>query len=301
MVRILALMAAATLAASAAAANDGTSPPAPSPALWKISDSDSEIYLFAAAPFLPAGEAWRSRAVAAAIDRSETIVFEAPSVDPAARAEAAKIFESAGRYGPSGSLSATLGDEAAAGLAAAAAALGAEPARFDELKPWAAFVILSAELDRTRGADPAGGVEMGVLKEAIGRQRPVRFLDTVDGALRVLTEMPEDDQRALLGHLLADRSRQDAEAAAAFGLWRSGDADAVAALTQSPLKEAAPAAYDRLIAARADLLTERVASLLEKPEEAFVCLSAALVVGADGIAAGLAARGFAVERLDAPR
>lgn len=300
MIRFLALILAASAMAGAAAAKE-KSPPPPAPALWKISDADSEIYLFAAAPFLPAGEAWRSRVVAAAIDRSETIVFEAPSADPAARAAAGKIFQDAGRYTGGKTLSAALGDEGAAGLGAVTAALGAETAQFDALKPWAAFVVLSAELDRIRGADPAAGVEMGVLLEAIGRQRPVRFLDSIGGALSVLTDMPEKDQRALLGFLLADWPRQDAEAAASFASWRAGDADALALQTQAPLMEAAPAAYGRLIAERADLLEERIAALLEKPEEAFVCLSAALIVGADGVAAGLAERGFTVERLDSSR
>lgn len=298
MVRFFALLLIAAAAFGSASAKDKT-PPAPSPALWRISDADSEIYLFAAAPFLPAGEAWRSRTVAAAIDRSETIVFEAPSADPAARAAAGKIFEDAGRYRAGKTLSAALGEDGAAGLAVVASALGAEPAQFDALKPWAAFVVLSAELDRKRGADPAAGVETGVLIEAIGRQRPVQFLDTVESALSVLTEMPEKDQRALLSFLLADRPRQDAEAAAAYAAWRTGDVDAVAASSQAPLKEAAPEAYGRIIASRADLLAGRVAALLEKPEEAFVCLSAALVVGPEGIAARLAELGYAVERLDA--
>lgn len=289
------------LAAAAPALAMDKVPPPPAPAIWKISDADSEIYVFAAAPLLPAGETWRSRVVAAAIDRSESIVFEAPSADPAARAAAARIFQSEGRYGAGGSLSGVLGEEGKQGLAAVAAALGADAAQFEGLKPWAAFVVLSAELDRKRGADPAAGVEAGVLTEAIGRQRPVKFLDTVDGALRVLTDMPEKDQRALLSYLLADWPRQDAEAGAAFAAWRAGDADAIAAQTQAPLKEASPAAYERLVVARADLMEERMAALLELPEEAFVCLSAALVVGEDGVVAGLAGRGFSVERLDAPQ
>lgn len=298
MARFFAVVLIAAAAFGPAAAME-KAPAAPAPALWKVSDADSEIYLFAASPFLPAGEAWRSRAVAAAIDRSETIVFEAPSADPAAQAAAGKIFEEAGRYRAGKTLSGALGEDGAVDLAAVASALGAETGQFDALKPWAAFVVLSAELDRKRGADPAAGVEMGVLLEAIGRQRPVRFLDTVENALSVLTEMPENDQRALLSFLLADWPRQDAEAAAAFAAWRAGAADAVAAQTQTPLKEAAPEAYDRLIAGRAHFLAERVAALLEKPEEVFVCLSAALVVGADGVAARLAERGYAVERLDA--
>lgn len=300
MVRVLAFLAIAVAAAAPAAAKDDAPPPL-SPALWKVSDADSEIYLFAAAPFLPAGEAWRSRAVAAAIDRSETVVFEAPSADPAARAEAAKIFQAAGRYPEGRTLSGALGEDGAASLAAAAGALGADIASFDALRPWAAFVVLSAELDRKRGADPAAGVEMGVLLEAIGRQRPVRFLDTIDGALRVLTEMPGEDQRALLSLLLADWPRQDAEAPIVYAQWRAGDIESVAAGTQEPLRAAAPAAYERLIAARADLLEERIAALLDLPDEAFVCLSAALIAGPDGVAAGLAGRGFTVERIDAPQ
>jgi uncharacterized protein YbaP (TraB family) len=300
MVRIFAalILAIATTPMAAAREKD---PPAPAPALWKVSDGDSEIYLFAAAPFLPAGGAWRSRAVATAIDRSETIVFEAPSADPDARAAAEKIFQDAGRYADGKTLPAALGSAGAAGLATAATALGVDAAAFDALKPWAAFVVLSAEFDHKRGADPAAGVEMGVLVEAIGRQRPVRFLDTVDGALRVLTEMPEEDQRALLAFFLADWPRQDAEAPATYELWRSGDADSLAAQTQLPLKAAAPGAYERLISARADLLAGRIGALLDFPDEAFVCLGAALIVGPDGVAAGLAERGFAVERLDVPR
>lgn len=290
----------ALAAAAAPAAAKEKAPPAPTPALWKVSDADSEIYLFAAAPFLPAGEAWRSRVVASAIDRSETIWFEAPSADQSARAAAGKIFEETGRYAGGKSLSGALGEDGAAGLAGVAAALGAEPASFDALKPWAAFVVLSAELDRKRGADPAAGVEMGVLEEAIGRQRPVQFLDSVEGALRVLTEMPDKDQKTLLLFLLADWPRQDAEARVAYDLWRAGDAGGLAAQTQERLLAQAPAAYERLVAGRADALTERIAGLLGSADEAFVCLGAALVVGADGVAAGLAERGFTVERIDAP-
>lgn len=286
----------AALAAGPAAATD-EAPAAPSPALWRVSDADSELYLFAAAPFIPEGEAWRSRAVAAAIDRSETIVFEAPSTDRKAQAEAAAIFRDEGRYPAGKTLSEALGEDGAAGLAAVAAAIGAEPSSFDPLKPWAAFVVLSAELDRKRGADPAAGVEAGVLNEAIGRQRPVQYLDSAAGALRVLTDMPAEDQRALIAFLLMDWPRQDAQAVEDFARWRAGDVEALAPL-QEPLKQAAPGAYNRLIAARADDLAERVAALLSSPDEAFVCLPAALVIGEDGVASRLAASGLAVERLD---
>ncbi len=276
-------------------------PPAPSPALWKISDAESEVYLFGAAPFLPAGEAWRSRVVATAIDRSETIWFEAPSADPAARAAAETIFRQAGAFAGGKTLSGALGEDGAASLSRVAAALGADPAAFDALKPWAAFVVISAELDRKRGADPAAGVEMGVLAEAIGRQRPVQFLDSIEGALRVLTEMPDKDQRGLLLFLLGDWPRQDLEARAAYDLWRKGDAEGLALLTQAPLKEAAPLAFERLIKARAEALTERIAGLLASPDEAFICLGSDLVTGEDGVAAALSARGFTVERLDGQR
>lgn len=271
---------------------------APRPALWRVSDADSEIYLFAAAPFLPEGEAWRSREVARAIDEADSIWFEAPSADPAARAAAARIFEKTGRYIAGATLPAALGEDGAAKLAAATLSLEAPPASFDALKPWAAFVVMSAELDRKRGANPAAGVEGGVLKEAVGRQRPVQFLDSVEGALGVLTDMPEKDQVMLLAFLFADWTRREEEAGAMFDLWRTGAVDDLSLRLKAPLKDAAPAAYERLVSARAALLAERIAPLLEGEDEAFVCLGAMLVIGEDGVAAALAAQGFTVERID---
>ncbi len=271
---------------------------APRPALWRISDADSEIYLFAAAPFLPEGKAWRSREVARAIDKAESIWFEAPSADAGARAAAADVFQKAGRYGAGATLPAALGEDGAALLAAATQSLEAPPASFDALRPWAAFVVMSAELDRKRGANPAGGVESGVLKEAVGRQRPVQFLDSVEGALRVLTDMPEKDQAALLGFLLADWTLRQENADALFDFWRTGAVDDLAARLKTPLKDAAPAAYERLVSARAALLANRISPLLEGEDEAFVCLGSMLVIGEDGVAAALEALGFTVERID---
>ncbi len=268
------------------------------PALWRVSDADSAIFLFAAAPFLPAGEAWRSRAVARAIDEAEAIWFEAPSADPGARAAAARIFQKTGRYGAGATLPAAIGEDGAARLAAATQLLEAPLSSFDALKPWAAFVVMSAELDRKRGANPAGGVESGVLKEAVGRQRPVQFLDSVEGALRVLTEMPEKDQAMLLAFLLADFTRGEEEAGAMFDLWRTGAVDELSARLKAPLKGAAPAGYERLVSARAAFLAERIAPLLESGDKAFVCLASMLVIGEDGVAASLAALGFTVERID---
>ena len=157
--------------------------------------------------------------------------------------------------------------------------------------------MLSAELDRKRGADPAGGVEAGVLREANGRQRPVQYLDSVAGTLRILTDMPDEDQTALIAFLLSYWPRQNAETLEDFARWRVGDAEALAA-SREPLKQAAPEAYARLIAGRAEDLSGRVAALLSAPDAAFVCLPAALVVGEDGVAARLAAMGLTVERLD---
>lgn len=270
----------------------------PTPAIWKVRDADSEIYLFAAAPFLPAGAAWRSRAVAALIDRSETIWFEAPFADPAALAAAGRIFQEEGRNAAGNTLSGLLGGEAERLLDGALEALGADRELFSPLKLWAAFVVLTAELDRKRGADPASSVEIGVLTEAMSRQRAVQFFDSVDGALSVLTEMPEKDQRDLLVFLLEDRPRQDAQALIVYDLWRTGDVETLARLAKAPLKEAAPGAYERLIGARAETLVERISALLSSPDEAFICLSATLVIGDDGIVTTLESRGFTVERLD---
>lgn len=288
-----------TLAATSAAAKGpaAVAEAPPVPPLWRISDEDSSVYLFGAIGLPPDGETWRSRDVARAIDASETIWLEAPVDEPAAMAAANRIFTLEGMAPEGATLSSRLPEAEREKLEEVSAASGLSIDALNPLKPWAAFVVLSA---RTQPESDKPSVEAAILAEARGRGRQLRYFNTIEESLRVLTEMPADMQTALAVHFIGDFVRQREEARAGFAAWRSGDLDAVDDYLNRPMRESAPKVYDRLIAGRVEALATGVAAALNGPETSFISLNASYVVGPGSLPERLAEMGLSVERIGAP-
>jgi uncharacterized protein YbaP (TraB family) len=288
----------AVLSQNAAAAETEKSAAAlpAAPALWRVSDDDSSLYLFGTIGMAPAGAKWRSRALAAAIDASETMWFEAPVADPAAQATANRIFESEGML-KGGALSTMLSPERSAALAGIAAAINTPLTSIDPLQPWAAFVVLSSQLYTGADVDPANGVDAALMKEADSRERSIRYLDTVENALGVLTKMSSAEQIQLVSYLIDDWSRQRDGAEAGFEAWRTGDDEASDAYLNAAFRAAAPGPYAKLVSGRAEALAGQIGRILEGPGTGFVALNASYMVGPDALPDLLAAKGFKVERI----
>lgn len=284
------------LAASAADAKkpESASDAASSPALWRISDDDSAVYLFGAIGLSPGRSPWRSRAVARAIDASETIWFEAPVDEPSAQAAANRIFSEEGMLPIGKRLSSLLPPEAAATLAAIAEQSGLTAETLEPLKPWAAFIVLSSRIEPATDAET---IDAAILREARGRGRQLRYFDTVEESLRILTDMPRDEQVELVSQLIADFERQRADARTGFEAWRMGDIEAVDAYLNGPLREAAPQAYKTLVTDRIEAFAGDVGAVLKSPETAFVSLNAGYLVGPGSLPERLLKAGYKVERV----
>jgi uncharacterized protein YbaP (TraB family) len=297
-VRLLRIAAAfllfASLASPAAADRKKEDAPPPAPALWRISDADSAVYIFGAIGLSAQDATWRSRSVARAIDASETIWFEAAVDDPSAQASANKIFQGEGKLAPGAKLSSLLAPDTRASLAAVAQEAGLPIETLEPLRPWSAFVVLSSRIEPEGSGE---SVDAAILREARGRGRELRYFDTVEETLRALTSMPQKLQVALVSQLVADFARQRADAREGFEAWRTGDIDGADAYLNRPLREAAPDIYSRLVSDRAVSLAGEIGGILATPQTAFISLNASYLVGAGSIPERLAEAGFKVERV----
>lgn len=289
-------IAAALLAATSAGAKkpEADAAPPPAPALWRISDEDSAVYLFGAISLSPQGSPWRSRAVARAIDASETVWFEAPVDEPSAQAAANRIFSAEGMLPEGDRLSSLLSPETAEALAVIEEQSGLTAEALEPLKPWAAFVILSSRIEPATDGET---VDAAILAEARGRGRRLRYFNGIEDSLRILTEMPEGRQIELVSELIADFGRQRAEARAGFEAWRTGDLEAADAYLNEPLRNASPEIYKRLVTDRIGTIAGDIGTILKAPETAFISLSAGYLVGPDALPEALGRAGFKVERV----
>ncbi|NWG92813.1 MAG: TraB/GumN family protein [Parvularculaceae bacterium] len=297
MIRLAAFLVAAAALTAPTAAKEKAAEAAASPAVWRVSDSDSAVYLFGTLGALPAGASWRSRTLAGAIDASDVLWFEAPVGEAGAGETADRIFRTEGVLPAGKTLTSLLAPERREALAAIAEKNGIPVKSLDGLKPWAAFVVLSAQIGASAGSVSA---DADLMTEAKGRGRTLKYFETIESSLGVLTMMPETEQVALLSFLLDDFARQESALPATFAAWRDGDAEAIDAHLNQSMRTAAPAAYKRLIADRTQALAAGIAAALKSRETAFIALNAGYLVGPDGLPDALAAAGFKVERLDRP-
>ncbi len=139
----LTLLAASCLAASCGADSGGprvSTEPA-RPALWRVSDADTTIYLFGTIHMLPPGATWRSAAVDEALAGSQAAYFETDvEGDPRTRTE---LVQRLGLLDPSKRLSDVLTVDQKSALAAAAARVGYPLSVLETQRPWFAAVTLS--------------------------------------------------------------------------------------------------------------------------------------------------------------
>lgn len=295
----IALFAAAFAACPSLAKEADAAAKIAAPPLWRISDGKSTVYLFGEIGLAPekadAGARWRTLAVVKAIDESETVWLEAPVREPEAQAAANRIFSEEGMLPKGERLSSNMPPETAIALSGVAAKAGLAAGALEPLKPWAAFVVLSSRVN----AEREGGetIEEAILKEARGRGRNLRYFDTVENSLRILTDMPHETQTQMLAQLVADFDRQRSGAEAGFEAWRTGDLAALDAYLIARMRADAPEAYELLVVRRIKSLTNGVGAALKDGRTAFISLSASYLVGPDALPVRLQEMGLSVERL----
>jgi hypothetical protein len=289
----------AALTAALAACGPATAPTpeptaAPSPALWRLADADSEIWLFGTVHALPEDLAWRSPAVDAAFAQAERVVFE---VDPGVAGDEAThaALLQFGFLPPGQALRDGLPAPLSARLEALAPTLGLDLDELDRLRPWLAAQQVTLAQAMRAGALPELGVEQVLSREASGRRLVLRFLESPEQQIRVLADLAPTDQLTFLEAAVAEAERGDAAFDALTQEWVRGD---IAALEQrvAVLQAAAgPAVYERLITQRNAAFAAVVLEELDGAGVVFVAVGAAHLVGPDGVVARLRSAGLAVD------
>ncbi|KQS02404.1 hypothetical protein ASG11_14715 [Sphingomonas sp. Leaf357] len=258
------------------------------PALWRVSDGDTEIWLLGTIHALPPGVRWETPAVTRAIAQADTLVTEIAAASPeVAGAVFAKFAQAKGL--PPIAVRVAPGQQAV--LADAARAAGVSVETLNGLRTWAAAVTLAAGPMRAAGASPDNGVEATLATRFAGRRRAA--LETQSEQLAIFNALPEAAQRVLLARALADAGGY----ATTLAAWEAGDVRALAA-SFGPAFRGAPELERSLETARNARWSGWIARRMRAPGRVLVAVGAGHLVGRDSVVAMLAARGFKVSRVE---
>lgn len=261
------------------------------PALWRVADGDTTVWLFGSIHALPPRVAWQTPAVAGAIAAADTLILEVPPADDgAARAQFLALAQQPGLP--------PLLDRVAADdrgvLARGMAVAGQSPETLDGLKTWAAALTIGAGAGHIADADAGNGVEAVLTRAFAGRA--IGALESREGQLRLFDRLPAESQQVLLVQAARDALSASGGYAKLLGAWSCGDEAGLAA-DVAPLRRD-PVIGTVLVDNRNARWASAIVRRLARPGRMLVAVGAGHLVGPQSVVAMLRARGLAVDRVE---
>lgn len=269
--------------------------PAPAqakPALWKLADKDTTIYLFGTIHILPDGVDWFHGPVAYAFNHSDLLVTELPDTPPS------QIIRSMARYGvlPAGqSLREKLGEERRGRYEAAMTGLGQQPGMFDRNKPWVPAVLMPLFAIQKFGYQTEHGVEAMLDARAKERKLPREGLETLDFQFGLFSAQTEEEQLAYLDTVVKGIPEMKGLIEGMITKWSAGDAAGLAALLNV---DEDPAFAEMMLYSRNRNWAKWIEARMAQPGTVFIAVGAGhLGGGAKSVNDLLAKDGFKLTRV----
>ncbi|SFR82596.1 TraB/GumN family protein [Sphingomonas jatrophae] len=267
-------------------------PPAePRPALWKLSDPDTTIYLFGTIHALPPGYRWTTPTLDKAIAASDELVIET-LLDKDPDKAAALLYGLALTPGlPPIAERVDAADRTA--LADTAKRAHIPQAVLDGMETWAAALVLT---QASLGALGLGaGVEDSLKTRFAGKS--ISGLETPEQQLGFLDALPEAEQRRFLAAVLEQGMEPDKEFAEMLAGWARGD-EALIARSFDDEASVSPYLRDVLLTRRNKAWSAWLAARLRQPGTAFVAVGAGHLAGKGSVVELLRTSGLKVERVE---
>jgi hypothetical protein len=269
-------------------------PAAADPALWRISDEDSEIYVFGTVHVLPPGLDWQTPELMAAFERADTVWFEAPANDPAAQVQTLLLVAELGMNPRGQRLSSELSPEGREALSTFARETGTPLALLEPMRPWLAAVTLTATFVQAQGYDPMSGVEARLWPLARERGKGIDYFETLEEQLRFFADLPLGVQVGLFEQTVTEYNGAADLLDSLVTAWHSGDVAAIDRLVNGEMRAEAPEVYDVVITGRNERWVGQIERLLDGAGAHFIALGAGHLAGDEGVIERLRARSVEV-------
>lgn len=293
-IKALALTSAAALLAllgPATLAQQGPSAPAPAPAsaapatqlakpaLWKVSDKDTTIYLFGTIHLLPEGIDWYHGKLATAFEGSQELVTELPDIP---QGEAIALSLEMGTLPKGESLRAGMNADELVKYEGAMKSLGMPPGAFDRFKPWFAAVALATLPLQRAGYSMENGIETQLDKRNKALGRPRSGLETLEFQLGIFDGFPAETQKKYLFQVIEGLPTIPQDIGKMVDAWARGDAAGLAALMNAESGDD-PALYDALLTNRNRNWAVWIDNRLDQPGVVFIAVGAGHLGGRDSV------------------
>ena len=152
------------------------------PALWLVSDEDTNVYLFGTMHILKAETRWQTARFNEAFFNSKA-VYQEVDLSQNGRGKLERIASDLGLYKSGETLLSRLNTRGEQDVLKAAASVGMPIKNLIRMKPWLAASGLSQMQASNRGFVGSSGAEYVIMRKARRQQKPLRYLETAEQQL----------------------------------------------------------------------------------------------------------------------
>lgn len=264
------------------------------PALWKVADEDTTIYLFGTVHALPADIGWYQGPVKAAIDGSGSLVTEVDLTPENMAAMGPMTIEKASLANGK-TLRELMNDQQRAAYEAGMAKVGIPANALDRFEPWFAAITVMQVVLQKGGIDGSNGVEK-VLEETVPAGTDRVALETVEFQLDIFDSLPVEKQLVYLLEVLEDPDAGVAMLGTIIDEWKVGDVNDLSTMLFENAEED-PILMERLFYARNANWAGWIDERLDTPGTVFMAVGAGHLAGEKSVQDYLAERDIAVTRI----
>ena len=293
--KIRSSLAALGLAALAAGMPASADAKVAKPAIWQVSDRDTNIYLFGTVHLLPPSTQWRSAKLDKATREAGTLVVETIIDEKNPQAFAAELARLSMRPGLP-PIASRVRPEKQAALRAVIAKSGIPEAVLNNMETWAAaFALLQLQFKEI-GVSGTDGVELALRNAFSAAGKRVEQLETNSQQLGFFDGLPESAQRELLEGAVESPAAAKQQFDSMLAAWMSGDVAAIGRTFNAEFQNS-PELKEALLSRRNANWAYWVHSRLGQPGTVFVAVGAGHLAGNESVVEMLKKRGLRVRRV----
>ena len=264
----------------------------PRPALWKVADEDTTIYLFGTVHYLPPHMHWFGGQLPDAVAQAQEYVTEV-DLSGTKQQKAALLMLREGSLPEGQSLRDQLSPEERMIVEQALASLDLKPDAMDRLEPWFAAVNLYLIAVMRDGYSADAGVERVLETQMAGKARGE--LESIETQTEMFDTLPHQTQRDYLVTVAREIGSVTAALDDLVVEWAEGDNETLGELIQQGFSD--PVLAEAMLYRRNRSWAEWIDDRLNRPGTVFVAVGAGHLAGSGSVQDALQARGIETARI----
>lgn len=266
------------------------------PAMWKITDADSTLYLFGTVHLMQPDINWQRRDMQAAFDDVGTVFFETPDDDKSAL-RTSMLQRQYGVYPPGERLSDHLDGINFNRLTAAAYNADVPLSRLESFKPW-----LAADILVVAGADKAGlryenSADAQMRIKAKQADKNIRALEDIEAYFNSVAKQSDHVQLQAFKQTIKNFNALVADTKTVNAAWLIGNTKLLEFELMAPAKARSPELYAALFTKRNDKWANTLDDFMQGDSNAMVVVGIGHMLGVEGLPMLLEDRGYKAERV----